>query len=132
MAAEVDLFVYGTLMNESRLSSLTRYHFVRQEAELSGFERSVLPTGYAYILPKAGARIQGFLLSGINPISLAILDRYEEEGNPYHRRQVEITVGGRRVSCETCVRKVEALKAYSSLDTLEHELPEKNVELRVT
>ena len=77
MTAEIDLFVYGTLVSESCLSSLTGRYFPRREAKLSGFERLVPSTGYPYIIPKAGACVQGFLLSGVDPIALAALDQYE-------------------------------------------------------
>lgn len=112
MTAEVDLFVYGTLMDESTLYDLTRRHFPIQPAELPGFERILPPRGYPYIIPNPGARTSGLLLCGVDQATLAVLDRYEDEGNLYHRRQVEVTVGGQCVSCETYVGDVEALKAY--------------------
>jgi len=78
MADEVDLFVYGTLMNESVLYSLTGRYFPRYEAELSGFERFLPHNGYPYVIPNPRARVQGILLTGIDPTALAALDRYEE------------------------------------------------------
>jgi gamma-glutamylcyclotransferase (GGCT)/AIG2-like uncharacterized protein YtfP len=111
MAVEVDLFVYGTLMDESVLYALTGRRFPKSEAELSGFERWISANGYPYIIPNPEARVQGILLSGIDPAALAALDRYEEEGHLYHRHQVEVTANGRRVICETYVGDVEALKA---------------------
>ncbi len=113
MAVEVDLFVYGTLMDESVLYSLTGRRFPRREAELLGFERLIPNNGYPYIIPNSGARVQGILLSGIDPSALVALDHYEDEGYLYHRRQVEVTVEGRRVPCETYVGDVQALKVYS-------------------
>ncbi|MBI3798007.1 MAG: gamma-glutamylcyclotransferase [Deltaproteobacteria bacterium] len=111
MADEVDLFVYGTLMNESVLCSLTGRSFPRYEAELSGFERFTPNHGYPYIVPNPRARVRGILLTGIDQAALAALDRYEEEGQLYHRCRVEVTVDGCRVSCETYVGNVEALRA---------------------
>ncbi|TMA58042.1 MAG: gamma-glutamylcyclotransferase, partial [Deltaproteobacteria bacterium] len=90
MTAEVDLFVYGTLMSESCLYALTERYFPRREAKLSGFERIVPSTGYPYIIPKAGAWVQGLLLLGVDLIALAALDQYESEGVLYHRRRVEV------------------------------------------
>jgi len=113
MVAEVDLFVYGTLMDESVLYSLTGRRFPKSAAELSGFERCNPANGYPYIIPNPGARVRGILLSGIDPTALAALDRYEEEGRLYHRCQVEVTTNGRRVTCETYIGDVEAFKAYS-------------------
>ena len=113
MADEVDLFVYGTLLDERILCSITGRRFPRCEAELFGFERLVVHNDYPYIIPNPGAQVQGILLLGIDLPTLAALDRYEEEGHLYHRRQVEVTVAGRRVTCDTYVGDVEALKAYS-------------------
>jgi gamma-glutamylcyclotransferase (GGCT)/AIG2-like uncharacterized protein YtfP len=113
MAGEVDLFVYGTLMNESVLCSLTNRSFPRHEAELSGFERFTPDFGYPYIIPNPQASVHGILLTGIDQAALAAFDRYEEEGHLYHRRQVEVTVGGRRVPCETYVGNAEVIAAYS-------------------
>jgi len=113
MAGKVDLFVYGTLMKESVLYALTGRSFPRYEAELSGFERFTPENSYPYIVPHPGARVQGILLTRIDPIALAALDRYEEEGRLYHRCRVEVTVGGRHMPCETYVGNAEALKAYS-------------------
>ena len=112
MTVEVDLFVYGTLMDEGILSSLTGRHFPRREAELFGFERIIPKNGYPYIIPKSNARVQGFLLSGVGPSTLAMLDDYEEEGRLYHRCRVEILIARRRMPCETYVGNVAALTAY--------------------
>jgi len=113
MAGEVDLFVYGTLMKESVLHALTGRSFPRYEAELSGFECFTPDNSYPYIVPNPGARVQGILLTRIDPTALAALDRYEEEGHLYHRCRVEVTVSGHRVLCETYIGNAEALKAYS-------------------
>jgi len=113
MAGEVHLFVYGTLMDESVLRSLTGRSFPGDEAELSGFERFTPDHGYPYIVPNPRAQVHGILLVGIDQAALAALDRYEEEGHLYHRCRVEVTVGWRRVSCETYVGDAEILKAYS-------------------
>lgn len=113
MTDEVALFVYGTLLDEKVLYSITGRRFPRWEAELFGFERLVPRNGYPYIIPNPGARVQGILLLGIDLPTLAALDRYEEEGHLYHRCQVEVTVAGRCVTCDTYVGDVEAFKAHS-------------------
>jgi gamma-glutamylcyclotransferase (GGCT)/AIG2-like uncharacterized protein YtfP len=113
MAGEVDLFVYGTLMNDGVLRSLTGRSFPKHEAELFGFERFTPDNGYPYIVPNPGTRVYGILLTQIDQAALAVLDRYEEEGRLYHRCRVEVTVGGHRVSCETYVGNTKALQAYS-------------------
>ena len=113
MADEVDLFVYGTLMDESVLRSLTGRSFSRYEAELSGFERFTPAHAYPYIVPHPRSQVRGILLIGIDQTALAALDRYEEEGHLYYRRRVEVTTSGRRVPCETYVGNAQILEAYS-------------------
>ena len=112
MTAEIDLFVYGTLMDEGIFYSLTGRHFPRREAELFGFERIIPKNGYPYIIPQSDARVQGFLLSGVDPSTLAILDDYEEEGCLYRRCRVEVLIDRRRMPCVTYVGDVAALTAY--------------------
>jgi gamma-glutamylcyclotransferase (GGCT)/AIG2-like uncharacterized protein YtfP len=114
MAHEIDLFVYGTLMDEQCLFTLTGRCFSQCQAKLSGFERITPSKGYPYIVPTPGALTPGVLLFGIDPVTLAILDAYEEEGRLYHRCRVEATVGNCRIPCETYVGDIEALQAYSA------------------
>lgn len=112
LAKGVDLFVYGTLMSEEHLYSLTGRHFRRREAELPGYERIIPNAGYPYIIPNPGARVKGYLLYDIDSASLSTLDQYEDEGVLYHRRRVEVEVGGKKVVCETYLGDVEGLKAH--------------------
>ena len=97
------LFVYGTLMDESRVESVTGRRFARRAARLEGYERIAPPGGYPYVLPRRGGSVEGVLLEGIDPDSLRALDRYEEEGRLYLRRPVVVVAGGDTVSCETYV-----------------------------
>lgn len=99
----MNLFVYGTLMSEELVYSLTRRRFPRCDAELPGFARFVPPMGYPYILPQAGAQVRGVVLFGIDPVSLAALDHYEDEGSLYHRCHVQVMVQGHSVPCDTYV-----------------------------
>lgn len=111
MAACVDLFVYGTLMDEDLLYSLTHCRFFRSEAKLAGFEKLSQPNGYPYISPKRDTTVRGLLLHNVDAASLAALDDYEAEGVLYHRCSVEVTVGERRLLCEVYVGDVVALTA---------------------
>ena len=101
--AGASLFVYGTLMSEPHLYSLTGRRFPRQRATLEGFERILPNQGYPYVVPKSGGQVEGFLLQDVDPASVATLDAYEDEGRLYVRRPVEVVVRGRRVPCETYV-----------------------------
>ena len=112
MAACVDVFVYGTLMDENFLYSLTRCRFLRSEAELAGFERVSPSNGYPYIVPNPNRVVGGLVLFNVDASSLAIFDDYEEEGVLYHRRSLEVMVGERRLPCEVYVGDVAALTRH--------------------
>ena len=99
----VALFVYGTLMDDARLESVTGQRFARRAARLEGFERVASARGYPYVVPRAGAHVDGHLIENVDAASLRRLDTYEDEGRLYLRRPVEVVVGGERVACETYV-----------------------------
>ena len=99
----VALFVYGTLMDDARLERVTGQRFARRAARLEGFERIAPARGYPYVVPRAGAHVEGHLIVDVDAASLRKLDAYEDEGRLYFRRPVEVVVGLERVSCETYV-----------------------------
>jgi gamma-glutamylcyclotransferase (GGCT)/AIG2-like uncharacterized protein YtfP len=97
------LFVYGTLMDERLLATLTGRRFARRPARLEGFARLVPPGGYAYVVPQPGAHVEGILLEDVDPLSLRRLDAYEELGRLYARRPAEVIVEGARRRCQVYV-----------------------------
>ena len=90
-------------MDDARLRSVTGQQFARRAARLEGFERIAPARGYPYVVPKAGAHVDGHLIEDVDAASLRRLDTYEDEGRLYFRRPVEVVVGGERVACETYV-----------------------------
>jgi len=104
------LFVYGTLMSESVMRSLTGRGFPRRRATLMGYGRGVSDIGYAFVAPRTGARVDGLLIEGLDGESLRRLDRYEDEGRLYLRRPVEVLADGARVACETYVGNLAVLR----------------------
>ncbi len=113
---KVNLFVYGTLTEEKRVVSLTGKPFRRQRAELHHYKRINPKEGYPYIIPKAGDRVRGYVLYGVDPLSLAALDRYEEEGVFYLRRPVEVEVNGKRILCQAYIGNPEKLQYSGKQD----------------
>lgn len=101
--AGTSLFAYGTLLNDALVLKLTGHVFPKRSATLDDFERIAPPGDYPFIAPKRGARVEGWLLDGIDAASLARLDAYEGDG--YVRTAVEVVTGGTRVPCETYVGK---------------------------
>src|SRR5439155_9200026 len=99
----VELFVYGTLMDEERVFAVTGRRFPARPARLEGYRRIMSGRGYPYVAPAPGSHVDGLLLEGIDAASLRALDRYEDEGTLYLRQRVEVIVAGAWVGCETYV-----------------------------
>jgi gamma-glutamylcyclotransferase (GGCT)/AIG2-like uncharacterized protein YtfP len=90
----MDLFVYGTLMDDDLVARLIGRRLRKEAAALPGY-RKLAPAGnYPYIVSDAAASVTGFLLRGLDAAALAALDRYEDEGRLYRRTQVVVTVAG--------------------------------------
>lgn len=109
--AGTSLFVYGTLMSEELLHSLTGRRFPRCPATLEDHTR-VFPDelrGYPHIIPRPGERVAGVLIEDVDPTSLRALDAYEEEGRLYLRRPIEVSARGERVACETYLGNLAGL-----------------------
>jgi len=79
MAACVDVFVYGTLMDENFLYSLTRCRFLRSEAELAGFERVSPSNGYPYIVPNPNRVAGSFFLMSMPRLSRSLMTMKRKE-----------------------------------------------------
>ena len=99
------LFVYGTLIDEERLRTLTGRRFPRHVARLAGWKRITTRAGYPGIVPAAGAHVDGLVIDGLDATALAALDAYEDEGRLYLRHPVAVTSGGRRLACEAYVAR---------------------------
>src|SRR5262245_30603977 len=97
------LFVYGTLLDDARVKTVTGRRFPRRTARLDGWERIAPTGGYPYIIARPGAVVHGALLEDVDADSLRALDRYEDEGRLYVRRPVTVIVDGEAVACETYV-----------------------------
>jgi len=82
---------------------VTGREFPATPARLPGYRREHPPGSYAFVVPDAGAQVDGVLLEGIDPISLARLDDYEDAGRLYVRRAVQVEVDGRSVACDVYV-----------------------------
>ncbi len=57
--------------------------------------------GYYTVKASPGERVEGFLLEGLSPEEVRVLDEYEDvAGGLYRRQTVEVVVEGRRVAAE--------------------------------
>ena len=90
------LFVYGTLMSGQAQAGLLGS--CRRTAATARGTLWDLPAGYPALSDGDGV-VHGELVELDNPAVLTLLDRYEgvDEGL-YHREQIEVVVGLRRVS----------------------------------
>ncbi len=100
MTASVRLFVFGTLLDDAQVRAVTGRVFPRRPARLEGYRREWPPRGYPYLVADPDAAVDGALLEEIDPIALAALDAYEDEGRLYVRRDAVVTVDGAPVHCQ--------------------------------
>ncbi len=90
----VDLFVYGTLKDETLRARLLGRRVRALPARLRGFAvRAVRDADYPALVPARGGVVRGLLLTGLDAGDLARLDRYE--GGEYRRIPVRAEVTGR-------------------------------------
>jgi gamma-glutamylcyclotransferase (GGCT)/AIG2-like uncharacterized protein YtfP len=83
------LFAYGTLMLPAVMEAVTGRRFPGRAAVLRGFARHRLRGRlYPAAVEAPGALLQGRLYEGIDPATLARLDRFE--GPLYERRRVTV------------------------------------------
>jgi gamma-glutamylcyclotransferase (GGCT)/AIG2-like uncharacterized protein YtfP len=83
------LFAYGTLAVPAVLEAVTGRRFPGQEARLHGFARRCLRGRiYPAVVAAPGALAEGRLYDGLDPATLARLDRFE--GPLYVRRQLDV------------------------------------------
>lgn len=110
----MNLFVYGTLMDDEFVVRLTGRRVPREAAVLSGYQKIVPEGGYPYLVPDADGKVDGFLLRDVDSESLRLFDQYEDEGRLYRRTAAIVSVAGRQQHCMTYVG-IAAAHAHRSL-----------------
>jgi len=108
------LFVYGTLAYDRYVRAITGRLFPKRPCVLEGYERIAPPHGYAYIVPRKGCRVKGYLLDGVEECHLALFDKYEAEGDMYHRKAVTVKTPAKRVRAYAYVANRSRLGRYFS------------------
>jgi len=89
----VPLFVYGTLTDAYVFTVITGEKPQAREAVLEGYEKVSSLQSFPYVTPRAGARVEGLLVTGLSAKALAQLDQYEAEGELYVRRKAVVQTG---------------------------------------
>ncbi len=97
------LFVYGTLTDKPRLYKIAGKSFPTSPACLKDFKKLASRFGYPYIIPEKGSVVEGLLIRNIDEQSLERIDRYEDEGRLYYRKEIQVVSAGEEIRCETYV-----------------------------
>lgn len=95
LAGVVDLFVYGSLLEDAVVVQVTGRRFPKRPAQLPGFRKHTPTDSYPYIVPDDDGMVDGFVLQRVDGDALRAFDEYEDEGRLYRRVEVTITVAGR-------------------------------------
>jgi len=92
------LFVYGTLVEPTKLDEVLGYHFPgeRLRARLAGYERVTSPSyDYPYLVARPSQAVDGILIMDLSARELDVLDRYEDvDTGMYQRIVVEVETWG--------------------------------------
>jgi gamma-glutamylaminecyclotransferase len=94
VAGVVDLFVYGSLLDDAVVVEVTGRRFPRRAAQLRGYRKHTPVGSYPYVVPDDDGTVDGVVLQGIDADTLRALDAYEDEGQLYRRVEVTVTVAG--------------------------------------
>lgn len=110
----MNLFVYGTLMNESTQKIVAGKSFRHEKAVLRDFRKVTSATCFPFIIPYRGLEVEGYILFGIDEVSMARMDKYEAEGDLYWRRTVQAYLYSDNlpVECEVYIGNVKSIKKY--------------------
>ena len=92
----MNLFVYGTLMDDALVVQLTGRRFPKRGARLAGYRKYSPAGGYAYIVADNTAEVAGVVLEDVDAEALRAFDQYEDEGHLYRRIEVTISVASER------------------------------------
>lgn len=105
------VFVYGTLKDPALVASLVGRPLPTRPARLDGFRYIETPNRYPFIEPDSDAFVDGVLLLEIDVRSLELLDRYEDEGSLYWRREVAVNTDEGSIRAWTYVGNRQAVLA---------------------
>lgn len=118
----MNLFVYGTLLNDEIVEALVGKTFQRVEASLEGYFVSRLQNKYSPgMMRKEGAIAKGAILMNIDEDSLNIIRSWE--GDDYDEYNVDVDTEEGVQQCITFLWNSDALdEAWSNKDFLENHL----------
>ncbi len=110
--ADHRLFVYGTLMQDRNVRMLIGRNVLSVPATLYNYIRIAPSWSFPFVVPQAHTQTEGRVLMDLTDEELAILDKFEDEGNLYWRQRVAVKLAdGEKVNCYTYVGRVDKLQA---------------------
>lgn len=105
----IDLFVYGTLMNDQYVQLLLNRKVESVPARLNHYMRMNPSWSFPFVVKHHGAVTNGRILRDISVEELKILDEFEDEGNMYYRRSCVVRKGHLRQRCKTYVGNISVI-----------------------
>ncbi len=106
------LFVYGTLLSPYYFQIIAGKDLPRRPAHLHGFRKVSSPQAFPYVVPDEGGVVYGILIEDIDPETMKVLDRYEDEGKLYARCEVNVHVYEGEVRAFTYIGNPNAISKY--------------------
>jgi gamma-glutamylcyclotransferase (GGCT)/AIG2-like uncharacterized protein YtfP len=95
---DATLFVYGSLIDETRREEIIGRRVANWPATLPDYERA--RARYFYIRARPGSSTPGLILLKLTARDIAVLDRYEEVPELYTREKIWVELAdGQRVRC---------------------------------
>lgn len=107
----VDLFVYGTLMNDHYVELLLNRKVESVPAKLFHYMKMNPSWSFPFIVKHRGAVTEGRVLRDITIEELKILDDFEDEGKMYYRRSCVIRTDNLRQRCQTYVGNISVINS---------------------
>ena len=106
------LFVYGSLNNAYNLRLVTGHDLAMEEATLYNYRRIHPKSGYPFALHWKGSKIEGRVIHGVTPDLWKKIDDYEDEGELYVRKLVDVYMHDQVVKAYTYIGVPHALKPF--------------------
>lgn len=105
------LFAYGTLMADRNVQMLLGRKVKATSATLHNYLRVAPTWSFPFIVQQNGVACLGVVLNGLTTEDWAILDNFEDEGNLYWRREVEVILeDGTTQLCQSYIGRVDQLQ----------------------
>lgn len=116
---KIDLFVYGTLLNDRHVELLLNRRVESVPAVLFNYMRVVPPGAFYFVVKQHGSLTHGRILKRLSKEEIARIDAFEDEGDLYFRKVVVVrTPDNKRQRCMTYVGNIPALQKSFGKDIL--------------